>query len=244
MTLSKLFFRCVNRSYIHTPPSADYAFDRVNNNLTLYFQDSDGIVDWLHNLNFPANAYLREGETVWYAHRGFLTVWESLVPRIYPLVADPHIQRITVAGYSHGAALAIFCHEYVWFHRPDLRDRLDGYGFGCPRVLWGRPGSDLRARWETFTVVRNLDDLVTHLPPRILGYHHVGRMLEIGEAGKYSAVDAHRPENIRRELRAYEARKHNDEKNTGLHKEKKQKALDKREVLCYNTSIKTEDEEE
>lgn len=204
MTLSKLFSRCVHHTYTTAPDSVDYALDRVGSHMYIYFEASDGVVDWLRNLDFPAAAYSRNGKTAWYAHRGFLTAWKSLIPRIKPLVTDPTVKQATVVGYSHGAALAVFCHEYVWYHRPDLRDRLDGYGFGCPRVLWGRRPSEITERWARFTVIRNLDDIVTHVPPRVLGYFHVGQMLEIGEAGKYSAVDAHRPENIRRELWVYE----------------------------------------
>ncbi len=58
----------------------------------------------------------------------------------------------------------------------------------------------LQERWERFTVVRNLDDLVTHLPPGLLGYRHVGRLLEIGKRGQYSPVEAHLSENYLREL--------------------------------------------
>jgi hypothetical protein len=43
-----------------------------------------------------------------------------------------------VVGYSHGGALAAFCHECVWFHRPDLREKgLLGYGFEAPRIYAG-----------------------------------------------------------------------------------------------------------
>ena len=212
MTLSRLFSRCVNRDYIRTPLSADYAFDLVGNRLTVYFQDSDGAVDWAHNLDFPAAAYRRNGKTVWYAHRGFLKVWTSLIPRVESLINDVNVKEITVVGYSHGAALAVFCHEYAWYHRPDLRNTLVGYGFGCPRVVWGNLPGDVSDRWAGFTVIRNRNDLVTHLPPKAFGYRHVGNLLEIGRKGKYSAIDAHRPENIRRELRAYEARRYHGEK--------------------------------
>ena len=204
MTLSALFTRCVRRDYITTPDQADYAYDRVGDHLIIYFQDSDGAVDWMRNLDFPAAAYRRDGKAVWHAHRGFLTVWLTLIPRIHPLISDESIHRITIVGYSHGAALSVFCHEYVWYHRPDLRDRCLGYGFGCPRVLWGKGEQDVSARWENFTVIRNLQDIVTHVPPSLFGYRHVGQMLEIGRVGKYSAVNAHRAENIRRELLAYE----------------------------------------
>ena len=204
MTLTALFSRCVNHSYIHTSTSADYAYDRVGNHLYIYFQDSDGAVDWIRNLDFPASAYKRNGRNVFYAHRGFLSVWKSLIPQMERLVTDPTLKRVTVVGYSHGAALAVLCHEYVWYHRPDLRNSLDGYGFGCPRVLWGQRPDEITGRWAAFTVIRNLNDLVTHVPPSVWGYYHVGKMMEIGKAGKYSAIDAHRSENIRKELWDYE----------------------------------------
>ncbi len=206
MTLSRLFARCVNRSYLRTPESADYAYDLAEARLTIYFQDSDGAVDWLRNLDFPAAAYRREGKTAWYAHRGFLQVWNTLIPRMEPLILDPNVRQITVVGYSHGAALAVFCHEYVRYHRPELGQTLTGYGFGCPRVVWGTVPADVADRWKGFTVIRNRDDVVTHLPPSVLGYRHVGALLEIGEKGKYAPLDAHRPESIRRELLAYESR--------------------------------------
>lgn len=204
MTLSTLFNRCVRRDYSTTSAHADYAFDRIGTHLIIYFQDSDGAVDWFHNLNFPVAAYRRDGETAWYAHRGFLKVWSSLIPHVQSPIEDPLVEDITVVGYSHGAALAVFCHEYAWYRRSDLRERLRGYGFGCPRVLWGRVSEELAVRWKNFTVIRNRPDIVTYVPPRILGYRHVGAMLEIGEPGKYSAVDAHRAKNIRRELWTYE----------------------------------------
>jgi hypothetical protein len=120
---------------------------------------------------------------------------------------DPEVRAVRIVGYSHGAALAVLCHEYLWFHRPDLRQTLTGFGYGCPRVLWGIPTPALQKRWERFTVIRNREDIVTHLPPALFGYFHVGRMLEIGQKGTYSATDAHRPESILKELDALAAQK-------------------------------------
>ncbi len=205
MRLSELFDACLHTSYWHTPDGGDYGVERVGSTLYIYLEHSDGALDWKNNMNFPAKPYKRMGRTVWRAHRGFLTVWRSMEPHLADMIADASVQRIVSVGYSHGAALAVLCHEYVWFHRPDLREMTEGFGFGCPRVIWGNLTGDLRARWRNFTVIRNLDDIVTHLPPAILGYTHVGRMLEIGEAGKYSPVDAHRAENILAELLAAES---------------------------------------
>ena len=86
-------------------------------------------------------------------------------------------------------------------NRPDLRDTVAGYGFGAPRVIFGALPPQVAKRWEGFTVIRNIDDIVTHLPPASLGYRHVGELLEIGEKGKYSPTDAHRAENILAELK-------------------------------------------
>lgn len=196
MRLSQLFDRCVHRSYIHVENAADYAIDRVGDALYVYLECSNGIEDWKNNLDFPARAYNGAGSVPWLAHRGFVRVWKSVEGHVARYLLDTSVKHIVIVGYSHGAALAVLCHEYVWYNRPDLRDSLEGYGFGCPRVLWGWRRACVRERWARFTVIRNLDDLVTHLPPALLGFFHVGRLCEIGERGRYSPVDAHRPESI------------------------------------------------
>ncbi|MBQ8208868.1 MAG: lipase family protein [Clostridia bacterium] len=170
----------------------------------IFFEHSDGTDDWKNNLDFPAKAYKRMGKTIWFAHRGFIKVWKELEPIIENAIADHNIKKIIITGYSHGAAIALLCHEYIWFNRPDLRDSTEGYGFGCPRVFWGPKTDALKRRFEKFTVIRNIDDIVTHLPPFIFGYSHVGKMLEIGKKGKYTPVEAHYAKNIQKELLLYE----------------------------------------
>lgn len=196
MHLSELFLRCLQADYTHTERGGDFSIEREGERLYLFFQDSDGEEDWKNNLNFPAKAYPRHGQDVWYVHRGFLSVWRAVMPYLAKDVADPSVREILSVGYSHGAALALLCHEYAWYSRPELRDSILGVGFGCPRVLWGTLTETFAARWANFTVVRNLEDLVTHLPPAFLGYRHVGRLLEIGERGQYSPIEAHRKERI------------------------------------------------
>ncbi len=197
MKMSVLFARCLEVPYVHTDLSASYYVERKGAVLYIYLQDSNGAEDWRHNLDFPARPY---HGGAWMAHRGFVKVWRVIQPMVAAAIQDAHIRSVVTVGYSHGGALAVLCHEYVWYHRPDLRKRIEGYGFGAPRVIWGRLDADARRRWEHFCVVRNLDDLVTHLPPSALGYVHVGKLLEIGKSGRYSHIDAHRSENIMREL--------------------------------------------
>lgn len=200
MKLSELFRRCLAARYRQVENAADFAFEREGNTLYIYFQQSRGSEDWNNNLDFPIKPYQRMGDGCWFAHRGFLRVWKAVEPYMEPIVADRSIKRAVVVGYSHGAALAVFCHEYLWFHRPDLRKRLQGVGFGCPRVVWGALPKGVQARWKNFTVVRNIDDIVTHLPPAAMGYRHIGKLLEIGAKGRYSDWDAHKAKNIEKEL--------------------------------------------
>lgn len=200
MTIKQLFYNCMNINYIHAGLSADYAVRKQGNKLYIYFQHSSGKADWKNNLDFPAKAYKRMGKAVWFAHRGFLKVWKSIDDLILPYILDTGVNKIVICGYSHGAALALFCHELAWYNRPDIRNNIHGFGFGCPRVLWGPRFKSITKRWESFTVIRNIDDLVTHVPPFLFGYYHIKPILKIGKQGKYSRIDAHRDFNIMAEL--------------------------------------------
>ena len=203
MRLSFLFEACLQGPYIHTKESGDFRLVREGGRLFLFFPHSDGKEDWQNNLDFPAVAFGEGGERL-FAHRGFVRVWEALAPHVLPSVLDVRTKDVTVVGYSHGGALAVLCYEAILRARPSFAHRLTGVGFGAPRVLWGARRRRINERFRHFTVVRNAGDAVTHLPPALLGYYHAGKLLTVGEAGKYSAIDAHRPENILAELKKYE----------------------------------------
>ncbi len=197
--LLSLFEECLEKEYMHVRNDASFAADRRGDALYLWFEHSNGARDWLNNLDFVAVPY-RDMTPSWSCHGGFLRVWESVKPFIRPLVDDPSLRRVCIVGYSHGAAIATLCHEFVWFNRPDLREHLCSYGFGAPRVLHGCVPPTVALRWNTFYRIRNQDDLVTHLPPRLSGYCHVGNLVTVGKKGRYSPIDAHRPESYTREL--------------------------------------------
>ncbi len=205
-TLLSLFRECLSIPYRHSAQGGDFAYYRKStgdgNQLYLFFQKSNGRLDWFHNLQFAPVDHSGI-DPVWQAHAGFLTVWKSILPHLELHIADPTINGITIVGYSHGAALALLCHEYAWSRRPDLRPFLYGLGYGCPRVLYGCPTEPLATRWEHFWVVRCGEDLVTHLPPRTLGFCHVGNLLHLLPKEPLSPIDAHRPKAY---LHALEAR--------------------------------------
>ncbi len=203
MNLYWLFNKLLNVSYTHVENSGDYATERFGNALYIYLESSNGNEDWKNNFNFPVKFNKRADDVSFRCHRGFLKVWNSIKPYIEKEIMDTGVDKIVVAGYSHGSGLAVLCYEYIWYNRPDLRDKIEGYGFGGPRVLWGKNARKIKHRWGNFLMIRNIDDLITHLPPAIFGYFHIGKLIEIGEKGKYTKIDAHRPENYLKELEEY-----------------------------------------
>jgi hypothetical protein len=190
--LLRLFEACLDREYSEVENGGSFATLRDGGILYVFFEKSNGEVDWRNNFGYHSVRYPRVGES-WFCHEGFLRVWESILPHISHDI-DEARDGVVCVGYSHGAALALLCHEYVWYKRPELRENSFGVGFGCPRVIWGRVPQESE-RWRNFFVVRNLDDLVTHLPPTLFGYRHVGNLVEIGRGGRHSMIDAHREEN-------------------------------------------------
>lgn len=200
MTLKEIFKKVLSAPYIQLKENAaSYFAECSGETLTLLFQGSNGKEDWKNNFDFPAKPY-REMKDIWFVHRGFLRVFKTIEPYIAPMIADKNVRRIVIAGYSHGAALALLCHEYTVFHRPDIAPFIDGYGFGCPRVVWWKPNKHVLGRFARFTVIRNCRDLVTHVPPRLFGFRHVGTMRKIGDGAAYGPIKSHFPENYLTEL--------------------------------------------
>ncbi len=201
MTLYQLFERTLCAPYLQLKENAaSYLAKREGETLYLFFEKSNGATDWRNNFDFPAKPYRDMDGGLWFVHRGFLRVFKTVEPLIASAVADGRVKKIVIAGYSHGAALALLCHEYCVYHRPDLAGRIVGYGFGCPRVVWGFLRKRVKARFKNFTVVKNCRDVVTHLPPRLFGYRHVGSILHIGRQRALGGVDSHRAEHYLEEL--------------------------------------------
>lgn len=191
--LNELFTRCLNTTYTHTENCGDYAIELDGDTLYLLFEWSDGAEDWKNNFDFPAKPYSRMDD-VWFCHRGFLKVWKSMRDEIESRVAEmvaqhPEISNITIVGYSHGGAMALFATEdMTYLYGEDFN--VSGYGFGAPRVLWGYVPKAVRERISGFVTVRNIPDIVTHLPPKIFGYQDIN-IKEIGDKGKYKPIEAH-----------------------------------------------------
>ena len=123
--LSEHFQDVLDAKYIHLEEeTASYYFSKNGEILTIYFEWSNGKTDWKNNFDFPAKPY-RDMADKWYVHRGFLKVWKAIEPHLENAIKDPEIKGFNIAGYSHGAAIALLCHEYCTFNRPDYKESLE-----------------------------------------------------------------------------------------------------------------------
>lgn len=196
MNLHDAFTECleIGNDYVHVENDGDFFVKREGDTLELFFEESDGVRDWIHNFKFiavPKKPY-KGMEKTWFCHRGFFKVFGSILPYIKEEILNPKNKKFKVVGYSHGAAIALLCYEYIKYHRPDAE--IEGVGFGAPRVFWGIVPKEVKERCRGFTVVRNGKDIVTHVPPVLFGYHHISRVLKVGKGKSEGLVDDHRPE--------------------------------------------------
>lgn len=192
--MKTLFKKCLGAEYIHTDKGGDYSLAVEGDTLYLLFEWSDGREDWISNFNFPAKPYKRMSE-VWFCHRGFLQVWKAMRDEIEEKVANilndhSEITKIVCVGYSHGGAIALFATEDMTYLYGEAYT-VEGYGFGAPRVIWGHIPKAVKNRLQAFKVIRNIPDIVTHLPPFLFGFRHAGTLIKVGEKGKYSPIKAH-----------------------------------------------------
>lgn len=169
----------LKEKYITIENSATYYIERQGATLRLFFEKSNGKEDWRNNFDFPAKPY-RDMRDKWHCHRGFLKVWKSIEPYIKAEIFDLSVSKIDIVGYSHGAAVAQLCYEYVKFNRPDVE--VTGVGFGSPRVFWGFAKKAVKNRFKGFIVVRKGHDLITHVPPVLFGFRHICEVLPVGDS--------------------------------------------------------------
>lgn len=211
--LLDLFQKCLDAPYITVGNDVDYYIKKVGSRLEIYFECSDGKRDWITNLRFPSVPY-KDMDIEYRVHGGFLKNWKCLEDIILNSISDKNINEIIIVGYSHGGALAMLCHEFCWYHRPDLRDTTRTYGFGAPRVFNGWIVSKkLKCRWKNFKVVRNGLDIITHLPFLLMRFRHVGKIIKIGSIFRHGFINSHRPENYIKELTIYQNKKSKEKKN-------------------------------
>lgn len=177
--MKELFKNCAyDIDYKQIGDSVNYAFVEQGKTLYVYFQGSNSITDWVRNFLFTEKVY-----KMFRVHKGFFSAYSEarnmLLDKIYERDENGDYKwlQIIIVGYSHGGALCQLFLEDCVYHRHDIKDCIKGYAFETPRCL--KVPKKYRHLWDNLIVIRNGCDLITHLPPAIFGYHHLGTMVKI-----------------------------------------------------------------
>lgn len=172
--------------------------------LLIELQGSDGWKDWVRNFWFKKEKDTINGMS-YLCHGGFLGSWKfHLEKALSPKIKDGKINTIMIAGYSHGAALAGIVCAHARAMRPDLakEGRVFAVCFEAPRFYAGGLIRGARKRlFAGVNVIRNGLDIVTHLPPRLFGFRHVGQLANINKSF-LRPIKAHTPDGVLQSLEA------------------------------------------
>jgi hypothetical protein len=189
-----LFQLCNTGPWITAGKDTQYKVVEDGDTVILAFEPSSSSQDWKDNFSFPVRPY-RDMPVGWLAHGGFVRAWKAakdqIVADVIPLLEG---RALRITGYSHGGALAVLAHE--WFNYNDRNPTT--VTFGAPRVLW-MPPKRILGRFENLITIRNRGDVVTHLPPWMMGFKHAGDLTRIGKRW-WPSIKAHYPSEYREGL--------------------------------------------
>ena len=189
MTLLDYFNESINADWETGALDTQFSLTEKDGETFLKFQWSSSTSDWLNNFDFPVVPY-KNTPVKWYAHRGFVRTWHAVRDTILERIRTT---RVTVLGFSRGGGIAQLAHEDLEFHKLDVHT----YTFGAPRVVW-KPPKIIHDRFDGLINICAYGDIITHLPPKILGYSDLNRLVA-GEKRPISAA-AHYPENYQKVL--------------------------------------------
>jgi triacylglycerol lipase len=130
--------------------------------------------DWITDAKFLAPRKISTGKV----HRGFLEGLQAVWPQVKERIGafQDKVQSLWFTGHSLGAALAALA--VADLRLVDKRPVHGLYTFGQPRLGdadFAR-AFDADFKSKAFRFVNN-NDIVTRVPPRALGYSHIGRLL-------------------------------------------------------------------
>lgn len=169
MTYLEAFNNCLSGPWTTTGLDVQWKEDNGNR---LFFLCTSRKEDWTYNFDFAIQPY-KKMPFPWYAHRGFVSLWNSCKDEI--LKAFSYSPPTLIAGYSQGAAIATLAHEAFYFESGLFPRTL---AFASPRVIWTSYGID--PRFEGLHNIYVRGDLVHHVPPVLFGYRHVGEIEPVG----------------------------------------------------------------
>ena len=153
---------------------------RSRDRLIITFRGSNSSKDWRTNLTFWKKTIPYDNTSSKIrGHTGFLNAYKAPGVRdALHAFMDDGVCHVTVTGHSLGAALAVLCAVDLQYNFPEKDYEV--FLFGCPRV--GNRAFQKSYNKRVFKTMRveNGNDIVTKVPPAILGYRHVGIRIHTG----------------------------------------------------------------
>lgn len=141
-------------------------------------------------------------------HGGFIDAYESVrQAAVLDIIRESEYKTVIFTGHSLGAALATLgaLDAAYWCEQWGLERTIINRNLGSPRVgnLAFKDSYERRVKFTTRFV--NDRDLVTHLPPRELGFTHVGKQELIGGDDPGLVSEAIRDHRVEEYLKYMEA---------------------------------------
>ncbi len=159
---------------------------RKGGDVVVAIRGTEGVFEWVKDIEFFLDPcpFFNAGKT----ERGFTSMYSTLrvgadrtathvIDVLKKLTSDGSVNSLRITGHSLGAGLATLLALDVTgnniFKTPVV------YTFASPRVGDKVFAGTLDGFVETHWRVANLNDIVPHLPPQLLGYHHADAELPI-----------------------------------------------------------------
>ena len=166
-------------------------YDRDGSQAYRFRNDHDCVIacrgtepnEW-NDIRADANATAVLAETTGKVHRGFKQEVDDLWPMLETALLSNE-QPLWFCGHSLGGAMATICAGRCFLsHINSVPDQL--YSYGSPRV--GNNRYINYVKLEHFRYVNN-NDIVTRVPPILLGYRHCGQEVYLNRDGEIKQIN-------------------------------------------------------
>lgn len=138
--------------------------------------------EW-NDIRADANAASVLAETTGKVHRGFKQEVDDLWPMLETALVHNQ-QPLWFCGHSLGGAMATICAGRCFLsHIPSVPEQL--FSYGSPRVGNNRYVNYVKLEHYRFV---NNNDIVTRVPPILLGYRHCGKEVYLNRNGKITQI--------------------------------------------------------
>jgi triacylglycerol lipase len=192
---SLLFAELSNLSYLSRAEAGKFAFrigfpeirfyDHNGAQAYIFANDHDAVVtcrgtepnDW-NDVRADLDLASVVAESVGWVHRGFKRQVDELWPRLEQALVN-NMRTLWFTGHSLGGAMAAICAGRcrLSYIRSNPRALMT---FGSPRIGSGRYVNYVQLEAHRWV---NNNDIVTRVPPRLLGYRHKGQEVYLNAYG-------------------------------------------------------------